>query len=202
VRRWRPGHGDDPGARLLKLTVADEELAAVERDVEVDAEVLAGDLGGGLEAETRAAPRVGAGAEELDVELDRTGDALDGQVAHGRGAVEGSRGEGHAAVVLHVEEVGGAQVAVARLVTRVDRVQVDRRGGAGLFQRGAGGQGTIELGELAAHLAHQVAHGEAHLGVAGVDGPGASNDVGAEVSGGRHANQSSGSGSMRLSRTG
>src|SRR5690348_7341486 len=61
--------------------VAHEELAAVERDVEVDPEVLAVDLGGRLEADALAAPRVGLDTEEVDVELDRLGDTLDGQVA-------------------------------------------------------------------------------------------------------------------------
>ena len=61
--------------------VADQQAAAVQRDVEVDAEVLAGDGRGALEADAGAAPRVAVGAEDLDVEGDRLGDALDGQVA-------------------------------------------------------------------------------------------------------------------------
>src|SRR3954469_22254552 len=60
--------------------VADEDLAAVERDVEVHAPVLAVDHGGGLEADALVAPRVLAGTEVLDLELDRLGDALDRQL--------------------------------------------------------------------------------------------------------------------------
>ena len=81
-------------------------------------------------------------------------------------------------VVLDVEEVGGAQVAVAVRVAGVDRAEVDGRGGAGALERVAGGQGALELAELAADLADQVADGEADLGVARVDGPGAGDEVG------------------------
>ena len=83
--------------------------------------------------------------------------------------------EGHRTVVLHVEEVAGAQVRVAVLVAGVDRVQVDARGRR---RRVAGDDGALELLEQPTDLAHQVAGGEADLGVARVDGPGAGRDVG------------------------
>ena len=127
-----------------------------------------------------------------------SGDALEGQLARGAGAVEGGRGEGHLTERLDVEEVGGPQVAVTLLVAGVDRVQVDGRLRAGLLQRGAGGQGPLEGGELAADLAHQVADGEAHLGVARVDVPGAGDDVGAEVGVDAHAGHPSGRGPVRV----
>src|SRR6195952_4384977 len=169
--------------------VADEDPAAVERDVEVHAEVLAVDDAVGLEAETLAAPRVLADAQELDLELDGLGDALEGEVADDGGAVEGGRGEAHLAELLHVEEVSGAQVAVALLVAGVDRVQVHGRVGAGVLERLTGRELALELSELSGDLAHQVANREPDLGVAGVDGPGAGGDVGTEgsLSGDRHA---------------
>src|SRR3954452_21814090 len=61
--------------------VADEEASAVHWDVEVNAPLLAGDGRRALETRTRSTPWVGRGAEELDVQGDRLGDALDGQVA-------------------------------------------------------------------------------------------------------------------------
>ena len=66
---------------------------------------------------------------------------------------------------------------VAVLLAGVDRVQVD--GGGRRLGRLAGDDLALELLELAADLAHQVAGGEADLGVAGVDGPGAGRDGGA-----------------------
>src|SRR5919106_2464001 len=61
--------------------VADDEPIALERDVEVDAEVLAADLGRRFEADAGAAPWIGSDAEELQVELDGPGHVLDGEVA-------------------------------------------------------------------------------------------------------------------------
>src|SRR4051812_27314310 len=93
--------------------VADQQLAAVERDVEVDTEVLAVDLGGRLETDPGVAVGVLLDTEELHVEVHGVGDALDGELAGGGGAVEGRGHERHRAALLHVEEVGRAQVAVA-----------------------------------------------------------------------------------------
>src|SRR3954466_4268701 len=61
--------------------VTDEEAPAVHRDVEVNAPLLARDRGRALEPGARATPRGRLGPEELDVQGDRLGDALDGQVA-------------------------------------------------------------------------------------------------------------------------
>src|SRR4051812_1430959 len=174
--------------------VPDEDAATVERDVEVHAEVLAVDDAVGLEAETLAAPRVLADAEELDLELDRAGDALEGQVADDGDAVERGGGEAHLAELLHVEEVRGAQVPVALLVAGVHGVQVDGGCGTGLLQGGPGGELALEGLELPTNLAHQVTDGEPDLGVARVDLPGTGGDVGAEggVNGDGHVDQSSG----------
>src|SRR5581483_10147781 len=180
ARAYRPdGSGRKHGLDLEGDVhrVADEELAAVERDVEVHTELLAGDLGRRLEADALAAPRVGLDAEVLDVELDRLGDALDRQLAGRLLAVEAGRDEGHRAVVLHVEKVGRAEVAVALGVAGVDRVQVDGGVGGGVGQSRTRGEGALELLELAADLRHQVANGEADLGVARVDGPGTGDQV-------------------------
>ena len=76
------------------------------------------------------AVRVGAGAVELERDLDLLGDTEHGEVADqhplpvtllGSGADEGDR-----RVLLHVEEVGAAQVVVALLVARVDARGLDR----------------------------------------------------------------------------
>src|SRR3954468_24833069 len=159
--------------------VADEQTATVHRDVEVDTPLLAGDLGGALETGAGAAPRVGLHAEELDVERDGLGDALDGQVAGNQqtlAAVDDvGADEGHRAVVLHVEEVAGAQVRVTVLVAGVDRVEVGGGAGPGGV---AGDDLTLELLEQTPDLAHQVAGGEPDLGVTRVDGPGAGGDLG------------------------
>src|SRR3954471_977794 len=159
--------------------VADEKASAVHRDVEVDAPLLAGDRRGALEARAGAAPRVGLDAEELDVQGDRLGDALDGQVTGHEQALaavlDAGADEGHRAVVLHVEEVAGAQVRVTVLVAGVDRVQVDGGAGPGGV---AGDNLTLELLEQTPDLAHQVAGGEPDLGVTRVDGPGAGGDLG------------------------
>src|SRR6478752_7403387 len=74
------GLGGLDGERDLDL-VADEELAALERLVPLDAEVLPVDRGGRLGAQLGLAPRVGLDAEELRGQVDRLGDAVDGQVA-------------------------------------------------------------------------------------------------------------------------
>src|SRR3569833_4440058 len=48
--------------------VAEQSLVATERDVELDAVLLAADRGGGAEPDARAAPGVGVGAVELHVQ--------------------------------------------------------------------------------------------------------------------------------------
>ena len=64
--------------------LGDQDAALFEVGVPGQAPVGAVELAGGLEAGLVVAPRVGGDAGELDVEGDRLGDALDGQVA-GRG---------------------------------------------------------------------------------------------------------------------
>src|SRR5206468_10414193 len=61
--------------------VTDDDAAAVHRHLDVDAELVAVDLGLGGEAGARAAEGVRAEAVELKVEDDRAGDALDRQLA-------------------------------------------------------------------------------------------------------------------------
>src|SRR5690606_39851537 len=64
--------------------VADQEAAALERDVPGQAEVLAGDLAGGGEAGAEHAVGAVGRAVVLDGQLDRAGDAVDRQVAQQR----------------------------------------------------------------------------------------------------------------------
>src|SRR5205814_3561350 len=68
LQRVRPGGLSLEDRLDLQLDldlVADDGAAAVERDVEVDAEVVAVDLSVGREAGAGAAPRIGADAVEL-----------------------------------------------------------------------------------------------------------------------------------------
>src|SRR3712207_8752703 len=78
------------------------------RLVDVDALLLAGDLGLGAEAGGVAAVGVGAEAVQLEGELDGLGDALDGQVADdgpvGTVGADLGRAERHVGVVAHVED--------------------------------------------------------------------------------------------------
>ena len=152
MRRRRPGHGADPradgltqAAALLKDCldgeddgdlVADDDGLADRRQVEVDAPLLAADGGVALERDAGAAPRVAAGAEVLELELDRLGDLADGQVAGSDQAavvlLEAGAAEGHLRGGLDGEEVSGPQVVVAVGVAGVDRAELDRRGHRGL----------------------------------------------------------------------
>src|SRR4051794_21740637 len=80
--------------------VADHQLVALERDVEVDAPLLARQLSAALEPDTAVAPRVGGDAEVVQLEVDGLRDVLDRQAATGDevavlvddlGALEGHR---------------------------------------------------------------------------------------------------------------
>ena len=61
--------------------VTDEHATGLERGVVLNAEILAVDLAGGLEASLGVAPRVGVHACELNVELDGLRDTTKGEVA-------------------------------------------------------------------------------------------------------------------------
>src|SRR6202012_2130164 len=164
---------------------------AGDRAVEVDAEVGPVDLGLRGEADARAAVSVRAEAVDLEVERDRLGDALEGEVALQDEAflagLERGGGEGHRRVLLDLEEVGAADVRVALLLAGVDRVEVNR-GGDGRGQRVLGGDdGALERVEAATHLAdHHVPDGKGNLRVDRVDRPRAGH-----VAGNLHAHRTS-----------
>jgi hypothetical protein len=83
--------------------------------------------------------------------------------------------EGHRRVGVGLEEVGRAEVVVALGVVGVDGGQLDGGGHRGGQRIRCQGEFALEAGEVAADLAdHQVADGEGHIGVAGIDrvGPG------------------------------
>ena len=101
--------------------LAHEDAAALDGDVPGQAEVLAVDLGGRLEAGAGAAPRVGRDAGEVQVEVHLAGDALDGEVAHELVGGHRGGGEGHHREAVGVEEVGRRQVRVAVGAAGVDR---------------------------------------------------------------------------------
>src|SRR5690606_17952828 len=169
--------------------VADHRAAAVERHLDVDAEVVAVDRGGGGEAGTGAAPRVLAESVDLQGQRHRAGHALDRQLTVQGEAVVGDaqagRAEGPLRMVLDVEEVGRADVVVALLVVRVDGACVDLRGDRRVGQVLGGDDLAGELPEVAAYLAdHHVADGERDVGVILVDVPGA-RDVAGDRGGGR-----------------
>src|SRR4029453_1556603 len=98
--------------------LAQRQLVDADGHVEVDAVVATADRGLGAEAGVLAAVHgVGVDAVELDGEVDRPGDAVDGQLALELVLVAAARDAGGAelerGVALDAEEVGGAQVVVA-----------------------------------------------------------------------------------------
>src|SRR5690606_5426041 len=128
---WGSGSGLETGLDLEEDgdLVADHGAAAFERHVDGDAEVLAIDDGGGLEAGDGALAHAGVDAVELELQLDRAGDAAQSEVAvddvvvtvrADAGGDEGGGGE-----LFGVEEVGRADVGVAVGVLGVDRGDVD-----------------------------------------------------------------------------
>src|SRR5690606_35246268 len=170
--------------------VADDGSAAFQRHLDADAEVLAVDDGGGLEAGDRALAHTGVDAVELEPQVDRAGDAVEREVARDDVVVTvGTHvggGEGGDGELLGVEEVGGADVRVTVGVLGVDGLDVD----LGVHGCGAvlgDGDGAGEVLEAATHLADdEVADGEAHVRVDGVDGPGAGGQAREGGGGGRH----------------
>src|SRR3954451_2403897 len=153
--RAREGSGGAEDGLDLELDgdlVTDDDTAAVHRHLDVDAEVVAVDLGLGREAGAVAAVGVRSEAVELQGQGDRAGVALEGQLALDGpvGAVGAHRGgpEGHLRVVLDVEEVGGADVRVALLLAGVDRGELDRGGDGGLRRVLGGDDLAGELAEV------------------------------------------------------
>src|SRR6478735_8938189 len=109
--------GDGGDVELELDLVRHQQAAGLERGVPGQAPVLAVEDGLALEADAEVAERVAGGAVLLELDRDRLGDVLDGQVA-GDGpvaAVAGDVGgdEGDLGVRRDVEEVGALQVAVA-----------------------------------------------------------------------------------------
>src|SRR3954462_13867216 len=96
--------------------VTDDDAAAVHRHLDVDAELVAVDLGLGREAGAEAAVGVRAEAVELQVQDDGLGGALDRELALdlpvGTIGAHSGGAEAHLRVVLDVEEVGRADVRV------------------------------------------------------------------------------------------
>src|SRR5918993_1564485 len=163
--------------RQLDL-LGDEDATGLEGGVPGQAPVGAVDLAVGLEGGLLVAPRVGGDTVELDLEGDRLGDPLDGEVTGQRAAVEGGAAERHLRVVLDVEEVRAAEVAVT-----VGGAAGDGRGRNGDVGDGVGevlgdDDGAGDVRERAADLGdHEVASDETDLGVRGVDGPGAGGEA-------------------------
>src|SRR4029078_13124274 len=152
--------GDRGDVDLELDLVRDQEAAGLERGVPGQAPLLAVQGGAALEAEAGVAERGLGGAGQLEVDRDRLGDVLDGQVA-GDGpvvAVAGDLGgdEGDLGVGLDVEEVGAVQVAVAVRDTGVDAAGLDVHGHL------AGGRVLGVDDGVAAELLERAAHGGHH----------------------------------------
>src|SRR6185369_12905819 len=127
--------GLDGGDVELDLDlVANEDAAPVERDVEGEAEVLAADGGPACEAGAVVAPRVLLAALELQGQVDRAGDVLDGQVAAHDVLVavldDLRAGEGQGGELLDVQEIRAADVCVAVGDAAVEALRPDRDGRA------------------------------------------------------------------------
>src|SRR6266545_5891546 len=125
-----------------------------------------------------AAPRVTDVAKVVDLQGDRPGDSLDGQLAiHGAAAARPQHlaaAVGGGRVGAGVEEVGGAQVVVAGLVAGVDTRHVDGDLDLRLLGVLGDGDGAVHASEPATDLGeHEVPADEADLGMARVNGPGA-----------------------------
>src|SRR5581483_3797980 len=168
------------GFHLDRHLLAHDDAAGLERLVPAEAEVLPVDLGLGREADPEPAPGVGGAALEGQLERDGPGDALDREVAlDGVAALAGVADRpalvGHGRPGLGVEEVAGAEVAVALLVAGVDAGRADRDRDRGFIGVLADLDGAGHVRETAPDLRdHQVADGEADLAVTGVErvGPG------------------------------
>src|SRR4051812_14495906 len=157
--------------------IAKDDAADPGRHGEVDAEILAADLGRGFEAGVAgAAPRDAPDPAELPGEEDRAGDVADREIAADlivdSGAHDPRGAEHHGRALGDVEDVGRQHVRVAVCVRRVDRRHVDGRVDGGGVEGLADDDIGLEAGEAPAHLGNaEVADGEPDRRVVGVDGP-------------------------------
>ena len=127
-RRCRRLAGTGPGGRWCFLRqlgvklehdlVADQDAAVVENLVPADFEILAVDLAGGMHsAHGCTEGSLGGRRRTFDLENDRLGDAVKGQVAGNlqplAGLLDLGRLEGRGRILGDVEKVGRFEVAVA-----------------------------------------------------------------------------------------
>ncbi|VOL54490.1 Uncharacterised protein [Streptococcus pneumoniae] len=176
------GLGQHEGGADLELhLVRDQEAAGLGGRVPGQAEVLAGDLARGLEAHAGHAEGILVLAAELGLELHGLGDAVQRQLAD-QGELLGlaadlGGAEGHGGELLHVEEVGGAQVGVAALVLGADGGDVDGHVDGGLGELLGDDELALHGVEGAAHLGDaRVADDEVDVRVGGVEIPGSGGD--------------------------
>src|SRR3954447_15218237 len=157
--------------------IAKDDAADAGRHGEVDAEVLAADLGRGFEAGVAgAAARDALDTAELHGEDNRAGDVADREIAVDlildSGARDPRGAEHHGRALGDVEDVGRQHVRVAVGVGRVDRCHVDGRVDGGGVEGLADDDVGLETGEAPAHFGNaEVADGEPDRGVVGVDRP-------------------------------
>src|SRR3954453_18583782 len=157
--------------------IAKDDAADAGRHGEVDAEVLAADLGRAFEAGVAgAAAREALVTAEPHGEDDRAGDVADREIAVDlildSGARDPRGAEQHGRALGDVEDVGRQHVRVAVGVGRVDRCHVDGRVDGGGVEGLADDDIGFEAGEAPAHLGNaEVADGEPDRRVVGVDRP-------------------------------
>ena len=166
----------DAGHRLF---VANGYAAGFDCAVPGKPKIAAVDFGRGADARLLAAASISHGRSgSFYIERHFLGDAVHGQIADELEAALGASLDSfgyktNAGVILHVEEVGAAQVLVTALVGGVDRVGVNLDLDVGL--RRIGGiefNGAFDVGELAAYPAHHhVANLESDIRMRAVDAP-------------------------------
>lgn len=151
--------------------LGDQYAAGLQRSVEVDAEVLAVDLGGCLEAQAGIAKWVLSGSNIFYIEVDGLGGVLDGEVT-GYGAVailinvEVGGLEGDLRVLLYCEEVLVLYVCIAVIVAGGDGSGADGCLSSGLGDVLGHGNGALKIGEVATDLGdHCVLGDESDNGV-------------------------------------
>jgi hypothetical protein len=124
---------------------------------EVEPEVAAAELAGGLEAGMATTVcREALDPAELDAEVERVGHVADGQVTGEREVtdrpVDPRRTERHRGARGGVEQVGRPQVGVAVDVASVDRTEVDLHAERAVVDPRADDQVGADLTEEASHL--------------------------------------------------